>query len=536
MRFVQSIVFFIALFAMQFEVLALPSLEFKQLGQELQLSRVSSGPRAAFGVTAPPYDGTQVSASEPMYFEWARQAGREEVIWLQMQPTLSQNKYYSSTTYLPSEPPPMIVGKFDPQTNTGMLAIMRMRNVNGTIQAQGLQITPANFQSHWTPSLRNFAWLEWQSSVPGCDAAAWYAKVPDNSTTPMTSPVTISSQILPYDMYGAAMPSLSFSDQAEINKSASYWHQRVNNDPCFMKRGLADFEGGDGLFHNINYQGFLQLAALAQEVHGAPLSFVAKSNIRQDVQTSKHSSFPKVTVTTTISFYLKPDWVVGTRTPTHVTGTQSELTLNPWFNPNFNYNFVSVQGNHSFPVDETMVYQDSKSKKGWSTLFVVILAIVAFAIVAATGGAALGALNIFEAGILESLAAGAAVGAVAGLINTGGKMDTSNVAKISPMNKSTYQLAPTATGDYGPIVAQRTEANWVMPDIRNTQGGVQTFVTKIDFARALACGGASHSDDTCTAPAVETISAADARARGVYDEMFYHRNRLLQQTVQPFER
>lgn len=56
-------------------------------------------------------------------------------------------------------------------------------------------------------------------------------------------------------------------------------------------------------------------------------------------------------------------------------------------------------------------------------------------------------------------------------------------------------------------------------DHQNTPGGVQTFVQKIDYRKALACGGHSKTSD-CDSPAIEQLPLSDPRAKALHKEMF----------------
>ncbi|MDI6729124.1 MAG: hypothetical protein QMD44_09415 [Thermodesulfovibrionales bacterium] len=74
-------------------------------------------------------------------------------------------------------------------------------------------------------------------------------------------------------------------------------------------------------------------------------------------------------------------------------------------------------------------------------------------------------------------------------------------------------------------VADRTRSQWLMPDHQNTPGGVQVFVQKIDYRKALACGGPSNTAN-CDSPAIEQLPLSDPRAKALYDEMFDKHNDL----------
>jgi hypothetical protein len=123
--------------------------------------------------------------------------------------------------------------------------------------------------------------------------------------------------------------------------------------------------------------------------------------------------------------------------------------------------------------------------------------------------------------------AGAGLGAIGGLIASGFSPTTSVTAHITPFSNSVYELDPSRnmSGDAA-AVAQRTRSTWLMPDPQNTPGGVQQFVQKIDYRKALACGGASHTRD-CNEPAIEQLPLSDSRAKQLFEEMFDNNKELM---------
>ncbi len=253
---------------------------------------------------------------------------------------------------------------------------------------------------------------------------------------------------------------------------------------------------------------------------------IVTPEIRQAVETSTKKSAFKKKVTTTVKYYLKPKWYVMTPT---ITGTYSELTVNPTLDQKANYSVISVQGNHNFPVDETLIYEWSQTKSGWTGFFVFVASVVVFAALGAlTGGTGL----IAGLNSLQGALAGAAVGGMGGLVASGFSPTTSTTARLTPYSYSAYQLDPSTnmSGD-AKAIADRTRANWIMPDAQNTPGGVQQFVTKIDIRRAAECGSASRATDACTAnptSSIVVIPMDNPRFKTIYDEMFYSAHKMLQ--------
>jgi hypothetical protein len=102
--------------------------------------------------------------------------------------------------------------------------------------------------------------------------------------------------------------------------------------------------------------------------------------IRQAVETSTKKSVFRKKVTTTVKYYLKPKYTVSTL---KLPGMYSDYDINPTWDKHGTFSFVNVQGDHSFPVDETLIYEWSQSKSGWTGLFVFLASVV---IGAALGG------------------------------------------------------------------------------------------------------------------------------------------------------
>jgi|GEM_PF-1938341 len=264
----------------------------------------------------------------------------------------------------------------------------------------------------------------------------------------------------------------------------------------------------------------------------------------------------KKKVTTTVQYFLSPKFTVVT--PKHMSASlYSEYVVNATNTPMGDYSFIDVKGDHNFPVDETLIYQWSQSKSGWTGFFVFMASIVisvAFsalmttAIVGAFGGAgtSLGPLYVkvasdTMAAISQGLLQSAGWGAVSGLIATGFSPTTNvtaNIPGIIPEN-TTYQLDPSAnmSGDAKEI-ANRTLDQWIKPEVQSTPGGVSVFVSKIDFRRAALCGSASKATDSCAEnplSSVVNIPMEDSRFKSVFEEMFSNPTKDLMKYKYPYQ-
>ena len=317
-------------------------------------------------------------------------------------------------------------------------------------------------------------------------------------------------------------------DRARVNTSDLYWHQRLNNDPCWQRVAMRDFDQhNDGMFRNISQYGFYKTVTAAMSIHRANLGIIVKPNIRTDVQTSTSSSFVTKTVTTTVRYWLSPSYTVVT--PKGIPGLHSEFVISPNNSSNNLYSFISVQGEHNFPVDETLIHQWSQSQSGWTSIFIFVVMVVVGAF---TGGA--GLLNVLSIGTLQ----GAGLGAIGSLIATGGNVNTTTVARFTPFVHSAYELQAPLTG-HGRTVADNTFNKWLRPEVYNTPGGMQVFVQRIDFRRAALCGGAHKATDDCLASptsSIVEIPMGDPRFQGIWDGLWRHESHVLQRHRDPFIR
>jgi hypothetical protein len=478
---------------------------------------------------------TDLSEPDPaMKLVWSRTAGREDAVYLDIPSNQINDK-----VILPHDPNPIILAKYDESTATATLAVMRMRQVGFTIQAGIFRITPKDFQHYFGPHLYQFAFLNWKGG-DSCDYGQKYLH--DQDPPDVDNNYIISSYNkydleynIQYDVPTTTDPTLLIkirtgSQQYKVNRSNFYWHQRLNDDPCWEHVALRQFDQNNGMFNNISHFAFLKLVALAQHIHKAPVAFIATPKIRPAVETSTKKSAFRKKVTTTVRYWLSPEWTVSTIKA--FPNMQSDYEINTTWDSRGTYSFVKVQGNHSFPVDETLIYEWSETKSGWTGFFVLVASVVI--------GAALGAYfgPAIIGGIQTGALAGGGLGAIGGLIASGFSPTTNTTAQLTPFSYSAYQLDPSSSmsGD-AKAIADRTRSNWVMPDAQNTPGGVQRFIMKLDMRKILRAGSVSAtnnvSDDTSSS--VEVVRGDDPRFNTIYNEMFYNPSKTLQKYKYPYE-
>ncbi|MCL4492814.1 MAG: hypothetical protein M1510_13120 [Nitrospirae bacterium] len=534
-------VLLIAFFVWVFEI-ALPRFEIRELDMQLGVARAHAAD-LNIGTTAPPLS---TDLSEPgfiMKYSWARLAGREEAVYLNIPGT-----QLSNTITLPSAPQPIIIAKYDPSTASGTIAVMRMwQGPQGSIRAEILRISPGNFQHFFGMHLYNFAFLNWNpNNDASCNAqlAQKYLRA-DNppDTTRLNLPLSeIEREFTEYDSGRTGWdPVYSLRtglglEKDKVNRSSLYWHQRLNDDACWQRVALKDFDKSDGNFRDISQMGFYKIVTLAMHLHKANLGFVAVPDIRQSVnQSTKKSAFKKK-VTTTVSYYLKPKWTVVT--PKFLNSLYSDYVINATNTPDGDYSFIDVKGDHSFPVDETLIYQWSQTKSGWTGFFVFISVMVVGALLGGLGAIGLTQAGLMNANFLAGALVGGGVGGIGGLVASGFSPTTSTTAHITPFAFSAYQLNPSdaMSGDSKEI-ASRTFDNWTKPDIMGTPGGVQIFASKLDIRRAALCGGASYATDACSANAASSIvdiPMSDPRFKTIYEEMFSNPSKELMKYKYPY--
>jgi hypothetical protein len=478
---------------------------------------------------------TDLSEPDPiMKLEWRRRAGREDAVYLNI-----PSNQIGDTINLPQDPNPIILAKYDESTATGTLAVMRIRQVGSDLQAGIFRITPKDFQHFFGPHLYQFAFLHWKhwKGGAGCDYGAKHLHDLD---PPNVDNTHIISQYNKYNLEYNIEYNTSYnmdptpfvkarvaSQQAKINRSNFYWHQKLNNDPCWEHVALRQFDQNNDMFNNISHFGFSRLITLAQHIHKAPVAFIATPKIRQAVETSTKKNVFRKTVTTTARYFLSPEWTVSTIKA--FPNMHSDYEINATWDARATYSFVKVQGEHTFPVDETLIHEWSQSESGWTGLFVFIGSVVLGALTGGLGGWA----------VLHSTLAlqGAALGAIGGLIASGFSPTTSTTAHFTPFVHSAYQLDPsTAMSGDARAVADNTRNNWVMPNAQNTPGGVERFIMRLDMRKILRAGSVSKTntvpDDASSA--IEVVKGDDPRFNTIFNEMFYDPAKNLQKYKYPF--
>jgi hypothetical protein len=210
----------------------------------------------------------------------------------------------------------------------------------------------------------------------------------------------------------------------------------------------------------------------------------------------------------------------------------SDFEINATWDARGTYSFVRVKGEHTFPVDETLIHEWTQTRRGWTGLFVFLGSVVLGAL---TGG--LGAFGIAGQFSLNAALSGAAVGGVGGLVASGFSPSTSVSAWFTPFVHSAHQLNPSAgtTGD-ARIVADATRNNWVMPDPQRTPGGVERFILRLDKRKILRAGTTANvnamPDDRSSA--IEIVRGDDPRFNTIFNEMFYKPHERLQRHVYPW--
>ena len=412
--------------------------------------------------------------------------------------------------------------------------------------------------------------VEW-ARVAGRKGAI-YLKIPSNeisSTVKLPrAPAVPDSNIITIDQIRNAFHgdedyslfALDPTTQEQVNQSDNYWFQRLNDSACWTHAGLKNFDTGDGNFHNISQYGFYELVALAQQIHHAPIAFTAIPHDRQQVTVTSSSSFFRKHVTTTVSYYLHPTWVISTPA---VTGQHQGVLINPMQYPNTFYSFINVNSNGVMPMEEmtSPIYSWSQTQSGWTGFAVFAACVVLGALAVATGGAALIALGAVSNVTLAVVGIGAAAGAIGGLVATGGNPTTNVMASFTPFSdqESPGPAAGTTSTPYSPVitgstypyhspavqgtqslggdaaqVVANTDREWLNPDIFDTPsagGGVELFASKIDYRAALACGGANN---VACGRVMTTLPVSDPRFQEVFGTMFSFPQKTLEQENYPF--
>jgi len=468
-------------------------------------------------------------------FSFTRMMGKEEAVYFSI--PASQ---VSSLIPLPSNPSPFILAKYEREKAVGSIFVMRIWQAGDWMRGEILRITPRNWQHFMGTHLYNFAFL-----------------VPKKSGCVLSGSVSLAGNIgevekafAEYDYKVKELidqgydpnvarnavrdPTVSLrimvGNPNIYNNTDYYWYQRLNDDTnCWDKVGAGDYDQGDGEFHNISESAFYNMVALAMGVHKAGVGLVMFPKVRQQVEQSTSKSVFKKKVTTTVKYYVYPEYLMVF--PHGISQSYGEFSVNPGNSLRSpSYDFIRVTGNHNFPLDETLVYQWSQTKSGW-TGFAVFLGSMLL-------GAFLGGIGSFIGyGTIQGILIGAAIGAVGGLVASGFSPTTSTTAYFTPFVYSKYQLDPSSawSGD-AKAIADNTFNNWLRPDVQNTPGGVGVFVSRIDMRKAVLCGGASKTatcDPSVSNPVVQ-VYGTDPRFWSVFKEMFHHASQELMKYKYPF--
>jgi len=479
-------------------------------------------------------------------FGFTRRSGKEEAVYLQL-----KAKEVSTMIPLSENPSPMILAKYEREKAKGAIYLMRVWKAGPWIRAGIEQITPRDFKHFLGPSLYNFAFLNWN---PNNDATCNAQKASKYPLGTIQSPgVNVLNELerrfLEYDLkvkefldagYSKntaqngvlnPLPSLRLlvGNPAVYNKADLYWFQRLNDDPCWERFSASDFDNGNGLFNDISEPAFYNFVALTMELHKAGVGVIMIPKVRQQVETKTSKSAFRKKVTTTVKYFVYPEYTLVF--PHKVSSSYGEYSFNPGNSiRSTSYDFIKVQGNHSFPVDETLIYEWSQTKSGWTGFAVFLGSIVLGALMGGIAGLA------FES-LTSGMLAGGAAGAIGGLIASGFSPTTSTTARFTPFIYSKYQLDPSQawSGD-AKRVADETFNKWLNTPVQSTPGGVSVFVSRIDMRKAVLCGGASNTAqcDPSVSSSVVQVYADDPRFWSVYNEMFRHASQDLMKYKYPF--
>jgi len=483
----------------------------------------------------PPTDYSQPDFID--MFSFTRMMGKEEAVYF----SIPANQV-SPLIPLPSNPSPFILAKYEREKAKGNIFVMRIWQAGPWMRGEILRITPRNWQHFMGTHFYNFAFLIPKQSnciLSGNDALPGYIGEVEKAFVEYDYKVKelIDQGYYPNVARNAVRdPTVSLrimvGNPNIYNNTDYYWYQRLNDDTnCWDKVGAGDYDRGDGEFHDISEYAFYNMVALAMEVHKAGVGLIMFPKVRQQVEQSTSKSAFRKKVTTTVKYYVYPEYLMVF--PHGVSQSYGEFAVNPGNSVRSkSYDFIKIQGNHNFPLDETLVYQWSKTKSGWTGFAVFLGSILLTAFTFGTGSLLVGPYNALTAAL-----AGAAVGAIGGLIASGFSPTTSTTAYFTPFVYSKYQLAPSAawSGD-AKAVADRTFDQWLRPDVQNTPGGVGVFVSRIDMRKAVLCGGASKTAtcDPSVSDSVVQVHASDPRFWSVFNEMFHHASQYLMKYKYPF--
>jgi len=473
-------------------------------------------------------------------FSFTRMMGKEEAVYF----SIPANQV-SSLIPLPSDPSPFILAKYQREKSKGSIFVMRIWQAGPWMRGEILRITPRNWQHFMGTHFYNFAFLIPKNlncrinpiEGPGVDKVNEVAQAFAEYDYKVKE--RIDQGWDPYIARNAVRDPTLFLRNAignpyYYNNSDLYWYQRLNDDTnCWDKVGAGDYDRGDGEFHDIPEPVFYNMVSLAMEIHKAGVGLIMFPKYRQEVENKTKKSAFRKKVTVTVKYFVYPEYVMVF--PHKVSESYGHFQTNPGNSTKSNtYDFIPVTGNHTFPVDEFLVYQWSKTKSGWTGLAVFLGSILIGAI---TGG--IGSLiNIPGLGGITGVLGGAAVGAIGGLVASGFSPTTSTTAHFTPFVYSKYQFDPsTAWSGDAKAVADRTFDQWLRPDVQNTPGGVGVFVSRIDMRKAVLCGSPSNTDNCnpeVDQPVVQ-VHGTDPRFWSIFNEMFHHASQYLMKYKYPFE-
>ncbi|WP_353684435.1 hypothetical protein V4D30_01190 [Thermodesulfovibrio sp. 3907-1M] len=374
----------------------------------------------------------------------------------------------STTIELPSDPSPLILAKYEREKAKGTIFLMRIWQAGPWIRGEIQRITPRDFKHFLGPSLYNFAFLNWNP-----------------------------------------------------NQNATCEAQKASKFPL----GTVQSPGVD-ILNEIEKQ-FMQYDAKVKEYLDAGYDKTIAQSATYNPTASIRLLVGNPAVTTTVKYFVYPEYYMVF--PHRVSQSYGEFQLNPGNSiRSTSYDFIKVKGNHTFPIDETLVYQWSQTKKGWTGLAVFL------------GGTLLGLLTgglgaLAGLGEIAIILGGGAIGGVGGLMASGFSPTTSTTAHFTPFVYSKYQLDPSQaySGD-AKRVADEIFNKWLSPNVQNTPGGVGVFVSRIDMRKAVLCGSISNADQCSTGDAIVQIHASDPRYWSIFNEMFHHASQELLKYKYPF--
>jgi hypothetical protein len=470
-------------------------------------------------------------------FSFTRMMGKEEAVYFSI--PASQ---VSSLIPLPSDPSPFILAKYEREKTVGSIFVMRIWQAGPWMRGEILRITPRNWQHFMGTHFYNFAFLIPKNQNcyinpvegPGVDKvnevaqafAEYDYKVKELIDQGWDPNIARNAVRDPTPFLRNAIGNPYY-----YNNSDLYWFERLNDDTnCWDKVGAGDYDKGDSEFHDISEPAFYNMVSLAMEIHKAGAGLIMFPKYRQEVEKKTKKGAFRKKVTITVRYFVYPEYVMVF--PHKVSESYGNFRTNPGNSPASNmYDFVTVTGNHTFPVDEFLVYQWSKTKSGWTGLAVFLGSLLIGMFTAGIG-------NLFSGGGFIGILEGAAIGGIGGLIASGFSPTTSVTAHFTPFVYSKYQLDPSAAWEgNAKKVADETFDKWLRPDVQNTPGGVGVFVSRIDMRKAVLCGSPSNTDNCnpeVDQPVVQ-VHGTDPRFWSIFNEMFHHASQELMKYKYPFE-